>query len=122
MPTDIKLPALSESINEGVVSEVRVKAGDVLKPGDTVVVVEAEKSTVDVPADAGGKVAAVLVKKGDTVKVGQPLVRVETGAGQPAETKQPAPEPPSAPEGESPAAAKSIDPGATEPDEHARKT
>src|SRR5947209_6670770 len=122
MPTDIKLPALSESINEGVVSDVRVKAGDVLKPGDTVVVVEAEKSTVEVPADVGGKVAAMLVKKGDTVKVGQVLARVDAAEGQPAEKKSKAPEPPSAPEGESPAAAKSIDPGATEPAEHARKT
>lgn len=80
MPTEIRLPALSESINEGVVSEVRVKAGDTIKAGDIVVVVEAEKSTVEVPADSGGKVTEVLVKKGDTVKVGQVLARAETGA------------------------------------------
>ena len=75
MPVEIKLPALSESISEGVVAEVRIKAGDTLKPGDIVVVVEAEKSTVEVPADAGGKVTDVLVKKGDTVKVGQVLAQ-----------------------------------------------
>lgn len=80
MPTEIRLPALSESINEGVVSEVRVKSGDTIKAGDIVVVVEAEKSTVEVPADSGGKVTEVLVKKGDTVKVGQVLARAESGA------------------------------------------
>ena len=80
MPVDIKLPALSESINEGTVSEVRVKPGDTLKPGDIVVVVEAEKSVVEVPADSGGKVTEVLARKGDTVKVGQTLARVESGA------------------------------------------
>jgi pyruvate dehydrogenase E2 component (dihydrolipoamide acetyltransferase) len=122
MPSEIKLPALSESINEGVVSDVRVKAGDVLKPGDTIVVVEAEKSTVEVPADTGGKVAAVLVKKGDTVKFGQTLARVEAADAEAAPKKEAAPEPPSAPEGESSAAAKSIDPGMTEPAEHVRKT
>jgi pyruvate dehydrogenase E2 component (dihydrolipoamide acetyltransferase) len=122
MPTEIKLPDLSESINEGVVSDVRVNAGDVIKPGDTVVVVEAEKSTVEVPADAGGKVAAVLVKKGDTVKVGQPLVRIEADDAKKAEKRDKAPEPPSAAEGESAAAAKSVDPGATESTEHVRKT
>jgi len=83
MPTEIRLPALSESINEGVVSEVRVKAGDTIKAGDIVVVVEAEKSTVEVPADSGGKVTEVLVKKGDTVKVGQVLARAETGLAAP---------------------------------------
>jgi pyruvate dehydrogenase E2 component (dihydrolipoamide acetyltransferase) len=124
MPTDIKLPALSESINEGTVSEVRVKPGDTLKPGDIVVVVEAEKSVVEVPADSSGKVAEVLVKKGDTVKVGQPLARVEAGAAQPAGDKKSKPkaDAPSIPEGESPAAAKSIDPGATDAVEHSRKT
>lgn len=83
MPTEIRLPALSESINEGVVSEVRVKAGDTIKAGDIVVVVEAEKSTVEVPADSGGKVIEVLVKKGDTVKVGQVLARAESGLAAP---------------------------------------
>src|SRR5207247_1900620 len=89
----------------------------------------AEKSTVEVPADAGGKVAEVLVKKGDTVKVGQVLARVEAGATPPAgkpekadKGKAKGKEAPEAPEGESPAAAKSIDPGATDAVEHARKT
>jgi pyruvate dehydrogenase E2 component (dihydrolipoamide acetyltransferase) len=88
MPIDIKLPALSESINEGVVAEVRVKPGDALKPGETVVVVEAEKSTVEVPAEAGGTITEVLVKKGDTVKVGQVLARAEAGATMPAADKK----------------------------------
>jgi pyruvate dehydrogenase E2 component (dihydrolipoamide acetyltransferase) len=125
MAIEIKLPALSESITEGVVSEVRVKPGDTLKPGDTVVVVEAEKAAVEVPAEAGGKVTEVLVKKGDTVKVGQVLARAD-GAGEPAEKTKAKPakttEVPEAPEGESPVAAKAIDPGGTEPAEHARKT
>ena len=76
MPTEIKLPALSESVNEGVVSEVRVKPGDVVTPSSIICVVEAEKSTVEVPAESGGTVAAVLVKKGDTVKVGQVTLEV----------------------------------------------
>jgi pyruvate dehydrogenase E2 component (dihydrolipoamide acetyltransferase) len=86
MAVEIKLPALSESISEGVVAEVRVKAGDTLKPGDIVVVVEAEKSTVEVPAEDGGQVTEVLVKKGDTVKVGQVLARA---ASDTADTAKP---------------------------------
>jgi pyruvate dehydrogenase E2 component (dihydrolipoamide acetyltransferase) len=89
-------------------------------------VVEAEQAAVEVPADAGGKVTEVLVKKGDTVKVGQVLARLE-GTAEPAGAKDKA-KPSKAkdatevPEGESPVAAKTIDPGATEPAEHARKT
>jgi pyruvate dehydrogenase E2 component (dihydrolipoamide acetyltransferase) len=77
MSIEVKLPALSESVSEGVVSEVRVKAGDEVKSNSIVCVVEAEKSTVEVPADVTGKVAEVLIKKGDKVSAGQVLCRLE---------------------------------------------
>src|SRR5262245_39920898 len=83
MATEIKLPALSESVNEGGVSEVRVKAGDAVKVGDTLLVVEAEKCTLEIPSDVAGTITEVLVKKGDTVKAGQTLFRVEAGAAKP---------------------------------------
>jgi pyruvate dehydrogenase E2 component (dihydrolipoamide acetyltransferase) len=85
MPIEVKLPALSESVNEGVVSEVRVKSGDVVAADSVICVVEAEKSTVEVPADVAGTVGEVLIKKGDKVATGQVLCRVEGGA--PATTK-----------------------------------
>src|SRR5262245_51619042 len=91
MALEIKLPALSESVSEGVVSEVRVKPGDVVKSDSIICVVEAEKSTVEVPADASGAIAEVLIKKGDKVAAGQVLCRVEAGAAAPA--AKPAPEP-----------------------------
>jgi pyruvate dehydrogenase E2 component (dihydrolipoamide acetyltransferase) len=91
MAIEIKLPALSESVSEGGVSEVRVKPGDAVTDGDTILVVEAEKSTVEVPAGVTGKITEVLVKPGDTVKVGQVLARAETGAAQPAGKPAPAP-------------------------------
>jgi pyruvate dehydrogenase E2 component (dihydrolipoamide acetyltransferase) len=77
MSIEVKLPALSESVSEGVVSEVRVKAGDDVHASSIICVVEAEKSTVEVPADVTGKVAEVLIKKGDKVSAGQVLCRVE---------------------------------------------
>src|SRR5438132_10919267 len=85
MATEIKLPALSESVSEGGVAEVRVKPGDAVKVGDTLIVVEAEKSTVEVPSDAAGTLTEVLVKKGDTVKAGQVIARVEGGDGKKAD-------------------------------------
>jgi pyruvate dehydrogenase E2 component (dihydrolipoamide acetyltransferase) len=80
MPIEVKLPALSESVNEGVVSEVRVKPGDVVAADSVICVVEAEKSTVEVPADVAGTVEEVLIKKGDKIATGQVLCRVEGGA------------------------------------------
>src|SRR5262245_39702989 len=83
MSFEIKLPALSENLSEGGVLELRVKSGDAVKAGDIVAVIEAEKSTVEVPSDQSGTITEVQVKKGDRVKVGQALLRGEAGAGKP---------------------------------------
>lgn len=81
MAIEIKLPALSESVSEGVVSEVRVKAGDAVTPESIVCVVEAEKSAVEVPAEVAGTVADVKISKGDKVKAGQVLCSVNQTEG-----------------------------------------
>src|SRR5437899_11410327 len=73
MPTEIKLPELGENLTSGDVLEVRVKPGDEVKEGQTLLEVEAEKSTVEVPSPVTGMVAKVLVNKGDTIQVGQTL-------------------------------------------------
>jgi pyruvate dehydrogenase E2 component (dihydrolipoamide acetyltransferase) len=83
MPADITLPDLGENIAEGGVLEIRVKPGDAVGEGDTVVVIEAEKSTVEVPAGVKGTIQEVLVKKGDLVKPGAVLARAEAGAAAP---------------------------------------
>lgn len=80
MPVDITLPDLGENIAEGGVLEIRVKPGDTIGEGDTIVVIEAEKSTVEVPAGVNGTIQEVLVKKGDMVKPGAVLARAEVGA------------------------------------------
>jgi len=83
MPVDITLPDLGENIAEGGVLEIRVKPGDPVGEGDTVVVIEAEKSTVEVPAGVKGTIQEVLVKKGDMIKPGAVLARAEAGAAAP---------------------------------------
>ncbi len=77
MATEIKLPALGETLKEGDVLDVRVKAGDTVKQGQALLEVEAEKSTVEVPSPMDGKVTEVRVQKGDRVKVGQVLCLIE---------------------------------------------
>jgi len=90
MPADIVLPDLGESISEGGVLEIRVKPGDVVNPNDVVVVIEAEKSTVEVPAGVTGTIKEVVVKKGQIVKPGSVLARTEAGAAKPTAPAKPA--------------------------------
>ncbi|HXG13426.1 MAG TPA: biotin/lipoyl-containing protein, partial [Gemmataceae bacterium] len=76
MVSEIKLPALGENLEGGEVVAVKVAPGDEVQPGQTLLEVEAEKSTVEVPSPLAGRVTQVLIKKGDQVRTGQLLCLV----------------------------------------------
>jgi pyruvate dehydrogenase E2 component (dihydrolipoamide acetyltransferase) len=102
MASEIKLPELGENVKSGDVVDVKVAVGDMVQQGQELIEVEAEKSTLPIPAPLAGKVTQILVKKGDKVKAGQTILLVEGGNGQakaaPPEPKQaPAPKPPEQP-------------------------
>jgi pyruvate dehydrogenase E2 component (dihydrolipoamide acetyltransferase) len=80
--TEIKLPELGENLEGGEVLDVKVGEGDAISDGQTLIEIEAEKSTVDVPAPQAGRLTRLLVKKGDYVKVGQGICVIESGDGQ----------------------------------------
>ena len=61
----------------GVIIDVKVAVGDVVKKGQTVVVLEAMKMENNINADRDGKVVAIQVAKGDTVADGAVLVVLE---------------------------------------------
>ena len=61
----------------GVIIDVKVNIGDMVKKGETVVVLEAMKMENNINADRDGKVAAIQVAKGDTVADGAVLVVLE---------------------------------------------
>lgn len=61
----------------GVITEIKVKVGDEVKAGDTVVVLEAMKMANNLDAEKSGKVTAVLVKEGESVMEDTPLVVIE---------------------------------------------
>ena len=89
MNKEIKLPDLGEGIDSAEVSEVKVSIGDKLKPQDTILVLESDKASMEIPAEVVGVVTKVAVQVGDQVKSGQLLlgVDVENKIEQDKETK-----------------------------------
>ena len=77
MNKEIKLPDLGEGIEGAEVSEVKVSVGDKLKPEDTILVLESDKASMEIPAEVIGVATKVAVKVGDHVQPGQLLVSVD---------------------------------------------
>ena len=61
----------------GAVVKIKVKAGDQVKAGDTVLIIEAMKMMNQIESDKAGRVVSVLAKNGDPVEFGQPLFVIE---------------------------------------------
>jgi pyruvate dehydrogenase E2 component (dihydrolipoamide acetyltransferase) len=80
MATEVTLPELGENLESGEVVDVNVSVGDVVAEGQTLLEIEAEKSTIEVPAPIAGRVAKISVKKGDKVTVGQAICLIEPAA------------------------------------------
>ncbi|WP_165088604.1 dihydrolipoyllysine-residue acetyltransferase [Neisseria yangbaofengii] len=102
---EIKVPDIGGHENVDIIA-VEVKAGDTIAVDDTLITLETDKATMDVPADAAGVVKEVKVKVGDKISEGGMILLVETGA-EAAEEKPAAAEVPEAGEAkaEAPAAA-----------------
>src|SRR5215218_6119912 len=78
--TAIKVPPLGESIVEATVSRWLKKEGDAVAAGETVVELETDKITVEVPAQKAGVLARRSKNEGDVVHVDDELGTVEEGA------------------------------------------
>jgi pyruvate dehydrogenase E2 component (dihydrolipoamide acetyltransferase) len=85
--TDILMPALSPTMEEGVLAKWHVKIGDVVKAGDVIAEIETDKATMEVEAVDEGEITDILVAEGsEGVKVNTPIARLkdEGGAAAPA--------------------------------------
>jgi pyruvate dehydrogenase E2 component (dihydrolipoamide acetyltransferase) len=87
---EVRVPDIGD-FKEVPVIEVLVKNGDRVKKNDSLVTLESEKASMEVPAEAEGVVQDVKVKVGDKVSQGSPLLVLSTDAvAQPAASPQPA--------------------------------
>ena len=74
MPTELKMPALSPTMEEGTLAKWLVKEGDEVKSGDILAEIETDKATMEFEAVDEGTIAKILVAEGtDGVKVGAPI-------------------------------------------------
>ena len=91
---EIKLPAMSPTMEEGTLAKWLVKEGDTVKPGDVLAEIETDKATMELEADEGGVVSKLHVAAGsEGVKVGT-LIATIAGEGEeaaPAPKAAPAP-------------------------------
>ena len=104
MPIELKMPALSPTMEEGTLAKWLVKEGDAVSSGDILAEIETDKATMEFEAVDEGTIAKILVAEGtDGVKVGAPIA-ILAGEGEdpsaaPAPTKaEPAPAPKKEPE------------------------
>ena len=70
--TDILMPALSPTMEEGTLTKWHIKAGDTVKAGDVIAEIETDKATMEVEAVDEGEVLEILVPEGtEGVKVNE---------------------------------------------------
>jgi len=107
--TDILMPALSPTMEEGVLAKWHVKVGDIVSAGDVIAEIETDKATMEVEAVDEGEVTDILVAEGtEGVKVNTPIARLkdEGGAAASKPAEKPAAKTEEAPKAEAaPAAA-----------------
>src|SRR5918997_200158 len=94
MPTEILMPALSPTMEEGKLAKWLIAEGQEVKPGDVIAEIETDKATMEVEAVDEGKISKLLVAEGtEGVKVNTPIAVLDgDGSGNPIPASPPAPE------------------------------
>lgn len=86
---EVQVPDIG--VEKALVGEILVKVGEQIDVEQSIVVVESDKATVEVPSSVAGTVESIQVKEGDTVKEGVVLIQVKTTSASSAPAEAPAP-------------------------------
>ena len=84
---DVKVPDIG--VEKALVAEVLVKVGDQIETEQSIVLLESDKATVEVPSSVAGTVESIQIKVGDSVKEGVVLIQVKTVPNQAQSTSEP---------------------------------
>ncbi|AVZ06783.1 2-oxo acid dehydrogenase subunit E2 [Acinetobacter pittii] len=85
---EVQVPDIG--VEKALVGEILVKVGEQIDVEQSIVVVESDKATVEVPSSVAGTVESIQVKEGDTVKEGVVLIKVKTTSASSAQAEAPA--------------------------------
>lgn len=85
---EVQVPDIG--VEKALVGEILVKVGEQIDVEQSIVVVESDKATVEVPSSVAGTVESIQVKEGDTVKEGVVLIKVKTTSTSSAQEEAPA--------------------------------
>ena len=108
MTVEVKVPDIGDFKDVGVI-EILVKPGDTVKVEQSVITIESDKASMEIPSSHAGVVRELKVKVGDTVNQGSVILSLdEAGATAPATAPSPQPSPAAAGEGVKPAAAPTV--------------
>lgn len=80
MTTEIKVPALGESVSEATIAQLYKQKGDAVKADELIVELETDKVTLEVNAPADGAITEIKVSEGDTVVIDDIIALMEEGA------------------------------------------
>jgi pyruvate dehydrogenase E2 component (dihydrolipoamide acetyltransferase) len=78
---EIKMPRLSDTMEEGAVSVWRKKPGDTVAAGDVLVEIETDKAVMEYEAYQAGTLAEILVPEGENAGIGAPIALLDDGSG-----------------------------------------
>lgn len=93
MAVELKVPSVGESIAEVEIGEWLKRKGDFVAKDETVVTLESDKATVDLPSPVSGVISDVVKKKGDTAAIGETIAFIDKdkeGSTPPKTKEQPA--------------------------------
>ncbi|MEX2592652.1 MAG: 2-oxo acid dehydrogenase subunit E2 [Anditalea sp.] len=88
MAIEVKIPQISEGVDSAQVIEILVSEGDSIEKEQSIIAVETEKASVEVPSSDSGKVKEIKVKEGDEVKVGDVILILEEEDGEDEKKKE----------------------------------
>ncbi len=91
MASEIKVPALGESVTEGTIGEWLKKPGDAVAVDEPIASLETDKVAIEVPSPVAGVIGELKAQVGDTVEVGAVIATVEEGASAAAPETETAP-------------------------------
>lgn len=86
----INVPDIGDFTDVEII-DVLVKPGDTIKAEDSLITIESDKATMDIPSPAAGKVAEVLVKSGERVSEGSPILKLEAQSQESDQQKEQTP-------------------------------